>query len=250
MKKNVNDENFREYLSQILFRVPTPKGRRPTLAHVANELGYSSPRTVGMVLRGQRRPSFKLLQLISERYCRDEREKATLQGFAQNGHAHFVAKPVGGEKIDDIHFSLISEWYFLVIKQLAARKNHDPMKIVQALDYKVSLQDVERVLARLKQMGLQKKCIKTENDLPSASIRKFHRQMLLRAIESIDEQGVLDRELQALTLKFNRRDLKRAQARIRKFVEDFNSEFASDPADDVYQLNVQLFSHTKKRGKL
>ncbi len=71
-----------------------------------------------------------------------------------------------------------------------------------------------------------------------------------RAIEAVEEQDVSDRHFNSLTFKFDPKFMPEAKDKILTFVKDFNSRYQSEEASQVYQLNVQLFEHTKEEKTL
>jgi hypothetical protein len=71
--------------------------------------------------------------------------------------------------------------------------------------------------------------------------------MLVQAAQALDEQDVNNRMFQGLTLNIKKKEeLKNAYADIVNFVSEFNEKYRDDEVGDaVYQLNIQLFEHTK-----
>jgi hypothetical protein len=56
-----------------------------------------------------------------------------------------------------------------------------------------------------------------------------------------------ERLYSASTLCFKRRDLEAAKNMIEDFLDEFDRRFSADnDGDEVYQIGVQLFSHTRK----
>ncbi|MGZ6478240.1 MAG: DUF4423 domain-containing protein, partial [Bdellovibrionales bacterium] len=74
------------------------------------------------------------------------------------------------------------------------------------------------------------------------AIRKYHRQMLTKAIEAIDQQDVREREFQGVTVAIDHRQLPEAKAALEKFVMRFNQRFSKSPkATAVYQMSLAFF---------
>lgn len=79
--------------------------------------------------------------------------------------------------------------------------------------------------------------------IPSEAIRRFHRQILEKAITSIDLQTLEERDLSCMVLAVDRNRLPQAKDAIKKFRREFDSEFgAGTPRDSVYCLAIQFFS--------
>ncbi len=121
---------------------------------------------------------------------------------------------------------------------------------------KVSTEDIKKTInAFLSYGGLHRdpetnQLIKEETsflsreDIPSATLRTHHKQMLQRALESIDEQGVLERELISWVFSFKKSDLPALKQHLRNFRNSVDDKFYAKKGDCVYQLNLQLFEHT------
>src|SRR5687768_11524289 len=66
-----------EYLEAL--RAPKAARKRPlTLGQLSRHLGYRSPRTIAMVIKGQRKPSLELVERLSTWQCLSIREREYL----------------------------------------------------------------------------------------------------------------------------------------------------------------------------
>jgi uncharacterized protein (TIGR02147 family) len=119
------------------------------------------------------------------------------------------------------------------------------MEVKQAIEDLLALGLLVRDLASKKLIVVEGK-IETSHDISSSAIRHFHKGMIQRASESIEEQDVSERHLNALSLKFDSKRMTDAKQRITQFIKDFNEEFESAEADTLYQLNTQFFALTEK----
>jgi uncharacterized protein (TIGR02147 family) len=239
----------------------------------AKRLGYRSAQTVSMVLSGERLPSRELLERLAGdlRLSAKERrylellvglERAKRKGERLAPLLEEIERlnPRTAERVpvDAATFAFISEWYHLVIKQLVgtAHFQEDAGWIRQRLRRKVTTAEASAALATMRRLGMialdesgrlqvTGQGLQTTQDVADGAIRQHLRQMLLRAVEALDEQEPAEREVTALTLRCDPKRLPEAKAAIRQFKDEFDRRFEDLGAGDVYQLNIQFFRHTQ-----
>jgi len=246
--------------------------RAITTEEWAQRLGFKSPRSVAMIIKGQRYPSPGLTEAISadlklntarRRYFellvlreKNMKEGEKIENVLQEMDAlnHKVPKKV----LNDRSFSLISDWQNLVLRQLVETESfqNDAEWISQRLRGKVSAENVQKAIDSMVENGfLEKKAdgtlivpgkesLWTTTDVPSLAIRRHHAQMMQRAVDALVEQDVSNREFASATLLFNTKRLEEAKEAIRDFQESFNKNFGSEASERVYQLSIQFFEHT------
>jgi uncharacterized protein (TIGR02147 family) len=240
-----------------------------TLQELAEKIGYSSASTLSMVAKGQRLPTASLLEALFQIWKTKPAERERIRLNLEIERRAKKGKPVAGladqfnklapyRKIDLTGFKLIRDWYVLVIKLLAGGTEFeaDPSTISRRLRKKVTPKEVTQSLKLLESAGLlvrdpvTKKLkpvdsnTETTHEITSEAIRANHRGMISRALEAIEEQSTEQRQFNSLALQFDPKNLKSAKERILGFVKNFNEEFGSDTANEIYQLNVQFFEHT------
>jgi len=154
-------------------------------------------------------------------------------------------------------FEIISDWHYFAIYELikSQPKKSRPIWIARRLG--LDTLSTKIALDKLAHAGFIKKVpsgnyetssdegIYTGNDVPHVAIKNHHQQVSRKAIEAID-LPVQEREFQSLQFAFDRRQIKKAQEKIRKFIHEFETEFSMKNASDIYQMNLQLFSLTKE----
>lgn len=265
-------ESLKHLLSE-LSQSPIGLGRRKwSLRLWAKKLGYKSPRSVGMVFKGHRLPSLLMLHRISEvlKLSPEEREYfislLTLEKIHSNSPEEFALKMSLHQRSpwikDDVELtteemSNFTDWQNVVIRQLAKSnvRTADPEKIKARLKHKVSVEEIEASIRCLKKAGFLDEnsqhrlttkggSLKSSQDIPSADLRKHHKQMMTRAIESVEEVPVHEREMNSATFVFDKKRLSEAKEMIRTFRDRFEKQFATEDAKDVYQFNIQFFPHT------
>lgn len=156
-------------------------------------------------------------------------------------------------------FRIIADWYHLAILELLKLPGFKDCSKWIAKKLDLTPIQVELAVDRLRRVGLleakTERLLPTHNtgwiesDIPSESIRKFHRQVLQKAQEALSLQKNADREYTANLLTVSRKRLPEAKAAIRKFQQSIIEELsATDDQDDLYCLSIQFFSLTNRRA--
>ncbi len=275
----LNFDSFQDYFKyRVKSEMQSSAGhKKSSLEKLAKQLGYSSASSLSMIFTGDRLPSNDFLDAIFEhwhlsgeegQYLRNvvqleklqRKGKATMQVLARLDRFKKVSNT---HKLNIQQFSMMSEWYHLVIKTLISCFDfkEDYNWISRRLRKKVTSSQINKSIDVLLDLGLIErdlngklmrttKLIETTHELPSEAIREHHKGMMQRAIEAVEEQDVSDRHFNSLTFKFDPKFMPEAKDKILTFVKDFNSRYQSEEASQVYQLNVQLFEHTKEEKTL
>jgi uncharacterized protein (TIGR02147 family) len=247
--------------------------RAMTLETWVKRLGYQSPRSVAMVLKGQRLPSRDLIEALAKDLKLDTPRMRYFELLVQRErHAQ------EGEKLDSIHRDIqelnpknlkrkvldetrltpISDWHNLVIRQLVDLPDfhEDEEWISKRLRGKVSPEAVKQGIAlmlrngyllRTRERKLEipgEEALITKQDVPSTDVRRHHAGMMQRAVEALVEQDLSNREFGTCTIRVDPSRLTEAKKAIRDFQTAFNARFSSDTSKRVYQLNLQFFEHT------
>lgn len=259
-----------EFDSSTAFFASRFRGKGSTVVHT-RRLGYSSPRLLEMVCRGDRlaSPDFlfrvkTLLKLTDQEFLylglllrRDrDRSRGTENAQINAEIESFSRLALDQNFVDERMFRLVSDWPHFVLKQyLRKPRAMNPEKIARALRGKVSPAQVSRVVKTLADLGIVSVIdgeirprltagFVSQTDVPSQAIRSHHGQMMERAREALADVPVREREIVSLTLAFDPRDLEAVKNEIRAFKNRIDSRYGAGASDHVYQLNVQFFPHT------
>lgn len=265
-------DDYRDYLVKVGMPDGLYSHTSNNLQSWALRLGYKSPSSLTMVIKGQRSPSFEMINALAEDLSMDMKEKQYLMLLVQLEKANKKKKDTKEilEKIAELNagsnsislglkeFSAISEWYFLAIKQLISTPNfvEDEDWIFKKLRKKVTPSQIKNALNIMMEMEtigrdengklvVLKEGLLTTNDVPSSAIKRHHFGMINRALEAIEEQSVKERQVTSVTMKVKPEDVDAAKKYIFDFIKDFNEKFSTTEADDLYQLNMQFFRHTR-----
>lgn len=227
-----------------------------------------------MIATGRRLPSNEILEVLFEEWKVEKNQREIIRIRLEIEKRMRKNKPAGQllerlakidkkskyQMIDLDAFNSIKEWHNLVLQMLVSTPDfkEDYTQISYLLKRKVTPSQVRKGIETLLKVGLIKRDPKTgelesatpdssnetTHDIPSEAIREHHKGMIARALEAVEEQGVHERHLNALTLKFNKDKTDEAKTFILNFVKDFNSKFYDNASNDIHQLNVQFFGHT------
>lgn len=267
-------ENYLDYLNYIVSPVSQVENRPKTLELWAKRLGYKSPSSLSMVIKGQRLPSHDLVVAMAFDLDLSEEEGRYLQLLVQLEKEKRKKKDVSRtleflkkikkhksyNNIDLAEFEYISQWYFLAIKNLVATKwfVEDYDWIAKQLKGKITATTARDATIKMIQIGVlirnenghlcwPNEGISTGNDIPSAAIRNHHKEMMTRASEALEEVDIELRQLSSLTLAVSSEKITEAKGKILAFFNEFNDQYAVQAGGDhVYQLNIQFFPHALK----
>jgi uncharacterized protein (TIGR02147 family) len=163
------------------------------------------------------------------------------------------------KRIDGLLLTYLSHWYHPAIRELAARKDFsdDPKWIAKRLRPTISPAQAAQSLELLQSLGLLVRdpgtgrlvrgepTLTTEHEVTALGAANFHRQMLQRASESIDDIPAKLRDLAALTVCVSSATAAQVKERIHQFREALTELCDAEPdGATVYQLNIQWFPLT------
>lgn len=212
---------------------------RPVASRIADKLGYSET---------ERDFFCDLVESIHARkeQSRSEAMEKIKRAFDENELLRL--------KNDTFH--LISDWFHLAMLELTTLDGFqsDVKWIAKVLG--ISENEVELGLERLERFGFisrddgqivtVEQRTTTPGGTPSESIKKFHKQILQKAMDSIYLQPIDSRDLSAIILAVDRSRLGEAKERIKQFRREFCTELNSSTVKDgVYCLSIQFFSLTE-----
>lgn len=258
--------NYRNYLRSE-FEVRARANTRYSLNAFARDLGLSPSRLSEILNEKQgmsREVAARIAGLIglrpdeSERFC----DMVDLE-HARSAERRQLAKiRLEHREVDDSYwmlqndvFQLMSDWYHFAIVQLVELPNfrHDGRWIARAL--RISRGEAEGAVARLLRLGVlqetksglqkTKDFMATTDGVPSGAIRKFHAQVLDKALIALGEQTVENRNYSVNFLTIDKAKLPQAKEMMKRFRRRFVSEISSGTRkESVYCLSQQLFELT------
>ena len=147
-------------------------------------------------------------------------------------------------------FKAMSEWHHNAILELVTLEDFSPSPRWIARCLKIGEVEAAVGLERLQRLGLlryendrfvQGAAFFSTGDVPSESIRDFHKQMLLKAADALDTQSLDERTVSGVTVAIDVAKFPIAKEMIAKFRRDLVALMNSGAKQEVYHFAVQFF---------
>ncbi|MGZ3653762.1 MAG: TIGR02147 family protein [Bdellovibrionota bacterium] len=237
------------------FSVRSHRNPRYSLRAFAKSLGVSHT-LLSLAMSGRRPLSRKSALRIAERLeLPPERAATLLSSEGRKPVPHRLAAEFA--LIDLETFNLISDWIHYAIlslietkgarfeaKWIARRLGLNEMQAKVAMDRLVSLDLVQEVKGKWRRTH---KPIKIENQKSTPNTRNFQRQLIEKALESLDRDPIEIRDFSSITLPMHPRQIPYAKERIRQFRRELAAELRQkDSPKEVYNLTVQIYPISKE----
>ncbi len=163
-------------------------------------------------------------------------------------------------QLDLAQAAYCSNWYLPAIRELAARKDFrdDPSWIARTLVPEITIAEATMALEKLLELGLLVRredgslgqgteLVTTGDETRLVHVRSYHRTMITRSLDAMDEVPKEQRDISSLTLCLGPSGLKRFKERLQRFQNELLelSSLESDP-QQVIQINFQLFPLSKR----
>jgi uncharacterized protein (TIGR02147 family) len=162
-------------------------------------------------------------------------------------------------------FAYFNNWYTVVIRELAAALdwNGDYQALAKACHPPISPGRAKKAVQRLLNLGLLKKmpsgkyiqvdkAITAGDEILGFAVKKFQKQTIELAAESLQHHKKADRDVSTLTVGISKQGFDRIRQELKLFREKLvDMVYHDEPVDRVYQINFQCFPVSKlpKKGK-
>lgn len=157
-------------------------------------------------------------------------------------------------------FQTISDWYHLPILEMTELSGGIPPSSDVARRLGISKFEVEAALERMTRLEMlevrdgkyqkAKDGFEFRSAAPHDALRKFHRQMLEKALIAIDVQSPQEKYIGSKTFAADPAQLEAAKVIIRKCLEELVRLFSKGKnRSEIFHAGVQLFSVTEKGVK-
>lgn len=219
-----------------------------------------SPASISQVLAGKRHLSASSAEKVAESCSlAPELRRRFLTSAALCG-TRLETDPPGEQEpfkaLELATFQVIAHWHHYAILSLASTTSNlsAPSRVAKrlgitnaearsAIERLVRLNLLEIKNGRMTQTG---KPLSVSSPARNGAIRSFHGQMIGRARDSLENDPVETRDIGAITLAFDRRNMAKAGEMLKAFRREFASVMESGRKDAVYQLCMQFFPLTKE----
>jgi len=197
----------------------------------------------------------------AERFC-DQVESQHARGkrIRQAAAERLSAKAPAYQPLTLDGFQVISDWYHFAILELTLTEGFQSNAAWIAKELDLSPHVATAAIDRLKRLDLlledkegNLKAADTftasPGGVPSDAIKKFHRQILEKAITAIDCQALEERDFSSMILAVDSSRVEEARLELKNFRRAFDAKFgASENKTTVYCLSTQLFRLQTKSG--
>ena len=264
--------NYRDYLTHCLVRHPLR--RKPmSIAQWSKSLKLKSPRTMGMVLSGERRLTPPLAKLLIKDLGLDDSAGTLLElmrereSFAPATDAQIeidqkidqlkrVHRP--RKAMDKQYESALDQWFILAIQQLlpSLQGTYTATEIAKRFRNLFTEADALRALDFLIKQGIaepvdegklkvkETKAMSSSADVKNLKIQKFHEAMLNFAFTALRTQTSTERNFEGLTLAYDPAQIFEVKKFVRDFIFQFEAKFEAIGSPHVGQLSIQFFPLT------
>lgn len=249
MQSELSAKKF-EYRVALMTELRTRQARNPrySLRSFARDLGVSVT-ALSDVLSGKRHFARKNAQQIIEKLgwsplqAQSFIETVSGKPSASTDRTHLLLS-------DDL-FHMISDWYYLVILNLAKipSAKSSPKWVSQRLG--ITAQEAKEAIERLKRLGYLETqngrlkrlipTLDTSTEIPSAAIRKYHRQNFIVAERAQESVPFERRQISSFTVATDPERVKKAKMMLNGFMRKLEEVLESDNPTEVYTLSTQLF---------
>lgn len=204
---------------------------------------------LSLVLSGKRKLSKKATAMLADHLNLDPAQrKSLLKPFSSSDETYQTLA------LDS--FELISDWYHYAI--LSALELPEAKLDAKWMAKQIGIKPLQAALAidRLKRLGLVEESaagtwkqatapIKIDNSLSTSATKKFHKQLLERAAESIDRDPISDRDFSSMTFSMSASQMDFAKKRIQAFRRELTAELESQGTPEtVFNFTIQLYPVT------
>lgn len=206
-----------------------------------------SPATLSGFLAGKRALSLTIAKKIAtDLKMSPEKRKEFLLAFDRP-----EPKPLEYKEISIQDFENISHWSYYAFLNLIETTDFefDANKIAERMG--LTSTEVKKICADLIHLGLIQKegaqlkrtyaRIKTEDQVPSETLKNNHRQSLNLVIEAMNRYSIADRDNTSITMAINPEKLTEAKACIRRFQDEISELLETGNKTSVYQMCIHLY---------
>lgn len=215
----------------------------------AQALGLS-PGFLKLLFQGKKQLSLARAQEITLRLQWTEAQRVAFLNSIQIASAKKAKTLKGKFLLNELDFFEVSDWFHFAIIELIKSKNGECtiQEICRRLE--ISKTEATFALKHLKRLKMIEGVKKDSYQVPesyevpsitSEGIRKYHKQMLQRAKDAVEEQNLDERDLRGLTIAFDKARVHEAKKDIQKFVAQFEKKYGKDSRNSVYQLSLAFF---------
>jgi uncharacterized protein (TIGR02147 family) len=263
--------DFRNYLKDV-FKEQKDLNNSFSHRYAAVKLGLSTSNFLWLVMQGKRNLNPSHCLKLSELFKHTPKESDYFENMVLFGQAkthrekdrHFtrmtaLRKNSNVGRIEERHYTYLSNWYNPVVRELITRKNfkNNFSALAKRVMPRISESQAKKSVALLLELGFIKEkggrfvqntpIVSTGPEVSSLAAINFHRTMGHLAIESLDSLGKNERNITACLVGLSKESYKKAvdaiaecRSRILAIAEE------EQDAERVFAVNFQCFPVSTK----
>ncbi|PIP91297.1 MAG: hypothetical protein COW01_01435 [Bdellovibrionales bacterium CG12_big_fil_rev_8_21_14_0_65_38_15] len=217
-----------------------------------------SPGALSEIMGGKRKLTYKNALKICSSLGLSKIDTQNFVKLLDETKDHEKQKKTRKQKqLDDDIFSLISNWYYFAILNLAdcddfkwsatwigKRLGITPFMAQEAIALLVRVGLIEKTKNSYKAID---DTVLSPDDIPSAAVRTYHHSVLQKAQDALEMQTIDEREITGLSLAINPKDIKLIKKDIQEFQHLLIDKYCKGKRSEVYHLELALFRLTSKK---
>ena len=231
--------------------------------------GFSSPNFLKLVMDGKRNLGKKAQQKLIETICNNKIEKEYFSGLINFEQAKTIDEKNESfllmsqlkhrkhiKSIDVDQYEYLSSWHNVAIRELVSFKEfkEDSCWINAKLGTNLSERAIKKSIDMLAELGVLKRdesgrLVQSDANVVCApkvfsiAVSNYHKEMLQKASEAIEDARSKDRDISALTVSLDRETFEKIVDEIKEFREKIHHTASTAKGRDViYQIGFQLFN--------
>ncbi|MEQ1666094.1 MAG: TIGR02147 family protein [Bdellovibrionales bacterium] len=158
-------------------------------------------------------------------------------------------------------FEVLSDWFYIPLWEYCelTGKTQAPEKVSRAFRGRLTATEVKKAFQKLSDIGLLKidpttgryikaqKMIQYHQDTVNLAVREFHQKMLDLTKVAIENDGLEDRYVRALSVAVSESEVNEMRTKIDEFFKNLNIQFSNskNKKEIVMQVNIQSLNMTK-----
>lgn len=249
------------------FEVEKTRSAAFSYRYVARRVGVKTPGHLKRIVDGERRLTEPMALRYAELFQLSPNESRYFVSLVRfNNASHSDERQVAYEelakfrrfvaihKVDTRQAEFCREWYMPAIRELVACEGfrEDPSWIAQAMRPAITVRQAKKALKTLEDLGLLQRVdgclVQTDTSVTTGSqthwvhVIKYHRSMLERASECIDEFPAAERDLSSVTLAVPDSAIGEIKLKMAAFRRELLAEYgARTDGERICQVSMQLF---------
>lgn len=270
--------DYREYLQTIYQQLKAELESYSYLSF-AEDLGFSKSNVVHLMIRGKRPLSSKAAVQVAEILHLKGKDKKYFEDLVayQNSRdpqeRETLFQDLVAIKTREVHHAsdlsaqleFFTDWYHTAIFEFSQTQafSSDPKLLAASLTPRIRPEQARRSLELLVELGLlqhepatgryraTEKRLSTGDEIASLAVTRYHQKMIELGKESVTAVEPSQRDISSISISIPLDLLPELKSEISKFRKKLlELSEKSLEAEAVYQMNIQLFPLTRKKGGL